>query len=65
MIVQIGAYFDRSFIRLDLADLVELLDACAGLDEPLYYLDFGDAWEELTLSLYPGKFTRLTFSYVC
>ena len=36
-------YLRSSFIRLDLAYLVELLDACAWLDEPLYDLYFSNA----------------------
>lgn len=36
-------YLCSGFIRLDFADLVELLDACAWLDEPLYDLYFFDA----------------------
>lgn len=36
-------YLCSSFIRLDLADLVKLLDTCPWLNEPLYDLYFLDA----------------------
>ena len=38
-------YLCNRFVRLDLADLVELLDACPWLDEPLYDLYFFDTYD--------------------
>lgn len=38
---------DRRLVRLHLANLVELLDACTGLHEPLDELAFRDAFADV------------------
>ena len=43
--VHSSKYLCNSFVRLDLADLVELLDASPWFDEPLYDLYFFDTYD--------------------
>ena len=45
-------YLCSSFVRLDLANLVELLNTCSWLHKPLYDLYLFDAWNKLARKNY-------------